>query len=64
MMENELFYQHVVEEIFGDSLPSDGCGEMLLGVFSQGDRDPAGETQGTLNAAVLIKKKMQCHRCF
>ena len=30
MMENELFYQHVVEEIFGDSLPSDGCGEMLL----------------------------------
>ena len=37
MVENELFYQHVVEEIFGDSLPSDGCGEMLLGVFSQGE---------------------------
>ena len=26
MMENELCYKYIVEEIFGDSLPSDGCG--------------------------------------
>ena len=30
MMENELCYKYIVEEIFGDSLPSNGCGERLL----------------------------------